>query len=305
MEKRFIVPEDEAGQRLDVYLTRRIGSLSRSQVKKLIELGQVRVKGEIIKAGYRLKGGEIIEAKIDLPPPEFSLKPENIPLNIIYADEDIIVINKPAGLVVHPGAGRREGTLVNALLFHFPEIATVGSPERPGIVHRLDGETSGVMVVARSTLAYKFLQRQFKNREVDKTYIGLVWGKFSQKGGKIEWGIGRHPHDRQRFSVRSRHPKEAITLFSVLYEGKDFSVLEIKPVTGRTHQIRVHLAAAGHPIIGDRRYGRKEKSLRRLFLHAQRLAFIHPSKKVWMEFEAPIPDEFKLFWMQEQGPKDK
>lgn len=305
MEKRFIVPEDEAGQRLDVYLTRRIGSLSRSQVKKLIELGQVRVKGEIIKAGYRLKGGEIIEAKIDLPPPEFSLKPENIPLNIIYADEDIIVINKPAGLVVHPGAGRREGTLVNALLFHFPEIATVGSQERPGIVHRLDGETSGVMVVARSTLAYKFLQRQFKNREVDKTYIGLVWGKFSQKGGKIEWGIGRHPHDRQRFSVRSRHPKEAITLFSVLYEGKDFSVLEIKPVTGRTHQIRVHLAAAGHPIIGDRRYGRKEKSLRRLFLHAQRLAFIHPSKKVWMEFEAPIPDEFKLFWMQEQGPKDK
>lgn len=305
MEKRFIVPEDEAGQRLDVYLTRRIGSLSRSQVKKLIELGQVRVKGEIIKAGYRLKGGEIIEAKIDLPPPEFSLKPENIPLNIIYADEDIIVINKPAGLVVHPGAGRREGTLVNALLFHFPEIAPVGSPERPGIVHRLDGETSGVMVVARSTLAYKFLQRQFKNREVDKTYIGLVWGKFSQKGGKIEWGIGRHPHDRQRFSVRSRHPKEAITLFSVLYEGKDFSVLEIKPVTGRTHQIRVHLAAAGHPIIGDRRYGRKEKSLRRLFLHAQRLAFIHPSKKVWMEFEAPIPDEFKLFWMQEQGPKDK
>lgn len=305
MEKRFIVPEDEAGQRLDVYLTRRIGSLSRSQVKRLIELGQVRVKGEIIKAGYRLKGGEIIEAKIDLPPSEFSLKPENIPLNIIYADEDIIVINKPAGLVVHPGAGRREGTLVNALLFHFPEIAPVGSPERPGIVHRLDGETSGVMVVARSPLAYKFLQRQFKNREVDKTYIGLVWGKFSQKGGKIEWGIGRHPHDRQRFSVRSRHPKEAITLFSVLYEGKDFSVLEIKPVTGRTHQIRVHLAAAGHPIIGDRRYGRKEKSLSRLFLHAQRLAFIHPSKKVWMEFEAPIPDEFKLFWMQEQGPKDK
>ncbi len=279
MEKRFIVPEDEAGQRLDIYLTRRIGSLSRSQVKKLIKLGQVQVKGEIIKAGYRLKGGEIIEVKIELPCSEFSLEPENIPLNIIYADEDIIVINKPAGLIVHPGAGCRKGTLVNALLFHFPEIATVGSRERPGIVHRLDGETSGVMVVARSALAYKFLQRQFKNREVDKTYIGLVWGKFSQKGGKIEWGIGRHPQDRQRFSIRSRHPKEAITIFSVVYEGKDFSVLEIKPVTGRTHQIRVHLAAAGHPIIGDRRYGRKEKTGSRLFLHAQRLAFYSSCKK--------------------------
>lgn len=305
MEKRFVVPEDEAGQRLDVYLTRRINSLSRCQVKKLIDLGQVRVKGETIKAGYRLKGGEIIEVKIEFPPPESTLEPENIPLNIIYADEDIIVINKPAGLIVHPGAGRRTGTLVNALLFHFPEIATVGSTERPGIVHRLDGETSGVMVVARSVLAYKFLQRQFKNREVDKTYIGLVWGKFSQKGGKIDWGIGRHPRDRQRFSVRSRRPKEAITIFSVLYEGEDFSVLEVKPVTGRTHQIRVHLAAAGHPIIGDRRYGRKEKTGSRLLLHAQRLAFIHPTKKVWMEFEAPIPNEFKVFWTQEQGSKAK
>lgn len=305
MEKRFVISDDDAGQRLDVYLTRRIGSLSRSQVKKIIDLGQVQVEGKIIKAGYRLKGGEIIEALIELPLPEFSLEPENIPLEIIFIDEDIIVINKPAGLIVHPGAGRRKGTLVNALLFHFPEIAMVGSRERPGIVHRLDGETSGVMVVARTALAYKFLQRQFKNREVDKTYIGLVWGKFSQKGGKIEWGIGRHPHDRKRFSVRSRHPKEAITLFSVLYEGKDFSVLEIKPVTGRTHQIRVHLAAAGHPIIGDRRYGRKEKSFSRLFLHAQRLAFIHPSKKTWMEFEAPIPDEFKAYWTQEQGAIDK
>ncbi len=305
MEKRFIVLDEDAGQRLDVYLTRRIGFLSRSQVRKLIDLGQVRVEGKELKAGYRLKGGETIEAKIDLPPPEFSLEPENIPLDIIYADEEIIVINKPAGLIVHPGAGRRKGTLLNALLFHFPEIATVGSRERPGIVHRLDGDTSGVMVVARTDLAYKSLQRQFKNREVDKTYIGLVWGKFSQKGGKIEWAIGRHPHDRQRFSVRSRHPKEAITFFSVLHEGKDFSVLEIKPITGRTHQIRVHLAAAGHPIIGDRRYGRKEKSPRRLFLHAHRLAFIHPSKKVWMEFEAPIPEEFRSFWSQNHGGKDK
>jgi len=305
VEKRFIVPEAEAAQRLDVYLTRRIGSLSRSQVKRLIDLGKVQVNGEVIKAGYKLKGGEIIDVKIELPPTEFSPESENIPLNVIYEDEDIIVINKPSGLIVHPGAGRSRGTLVNALLFHYPEVATVGSMERPGIVHRLDGETSGVMVVARSIHAYRSLQRQFKNREVDKTYIGLVWGKFSQKGGKIEWAIGRHPHDRKKFSVRSRKPKEAITVFSVLYEGKDFSVLEIKPVTGRTHQIRVHLAAAGHPIIGDRRYGRKEKTATRLFLHAQRLAFVHPTRKVWMEFEAPIPEEFKLFWKGEKVQKER
>lgn len=304
MEKRFVVPEDEAGQRLDVYLTRRIGFLSRSQVKKLIDLGDVRVNGEIIKAGYRLKGREIIEVKIELPSNETKIEPEDIPLNIIYADEDIIVINKPSGLIVHPGAGRRRGTLVNALLYHFPEIATVGAAERPGIVHRLDAETSGVMVVARSAVAYKSLQQQFKNREVDKTYIGLVWGKFSQKGGKIEWPIGRHPHDRQRFSVRTKHPKEAVTVFSVLHEGPDFSVLEIKPITGRTHQIRVHLAAAGHPIIGDRRYGRKDKRGGRLFLHAYRLAFVHPTKKMWMEFVAPIPEDFRLFWKNEPMVKE-
>ncbi len=297
MKKELPVPEAEAGQRLDVYITRRLNWLSRSQVKRLIDQGLVRVNGEIIKAGYRLKGGEKIEMEVETTsPPPTSLEPENIPLNIIYADEDVIVINKPAGLVVHPGAGKRGGTLVNAVLYHFPEIKTVGSPQRPGIVHRLDGDTSGVMVVARSNLAYKALQRQFKNREVDKTYIAIAWGRMSQPGGRIEWGIGRHPHDRSRFSIRSRRPKEAVTIFSVLREGKDFSVLEIKPITGRTHQIRVHLAAAGHPIVGDRRYGRKEGSSRRLFLHARRLAFIHPTKQVWMEFEAPIPPEFKAFW---------
>ncbi|MCX7972982.1 MAG: RluA family pseudouridine synthase [Candidatus Aminicenantes bacterium] len=305
MEKQFVVPEDEAGQRLDVYLTRRIGFLSRSQVKKLIDLGEVRVNGEVIKAGYRLKGGEIIDVKIKPVSNDTAIEPENIPLNLIYVDDDIIVINKPAGLIVHPGAGQKKGTLVNALLYHFPEIATVGPIERPGIVHRLDAETSGVMVVARSAIAYKSLQRQFKNREVDKTYLGIVWGKFSQKGGKIEWAIGRHPHDRQRFSVRTRHPKEAITVFSVLHEGKDFSVLEIKPITGRTHQIRVHLAAAGHPIIGDRRYGRRDKRGSRLFLHARRLAFIHPTKKVWMEFESPIPDEFRFYWQDELETREK
>lgn len=298
MKQAYPVTAAEAGQRLDVFVTTRVGFLTRSQVRRLIDAGSIRVGGEIVKAGYRLKPGE--EVKIDYEPsrPSSNLEPENMPLNLIYADEHIIVINKPSGLIVHPGAGRLGGTLVNALLYHFPEVATVGSVERPGIVHRLDGETSGVMVVARSALAYRSLQRQFKNREVDKTYIAIVWGNFSQKGGKIEWGIGRHPHDRQRFSVRTRQPKEAITFFSVVREGKDFSVLEVKPITGRTHQIRVHLAAAGHPVIGDRRYGRKESGQfpRRLFLHARRLAFVHPVQGIWVEFEAPIPEEFVAFW---------
>ncbi len=301
MKREFSVQESEARQRLDVFLALNLTGVSRSQIKRLIEEGQVRVNSAEVKAGYRLKKGDVVEVEVELPSPASPLEPENIPLNIIYVDEDIIVLNKPAGLIVHPGAGRRGGTLVNALLFHFPEVALVGSPERPGIVHRLDGDTSGVMVVARSGLAYKNLQRQFKNREVDKSYIGIVWGKFSQKGGKIDWGIGRHPHDRQRFSVRTNRPKEAVTIFRVVHETKNFSVLEIKPITGRTHQIRVHLAAAGHPVVGDRRYGRKMAGTpgTRLFLHAQRLAFLHPRKQRWMEFEAPLPSEFKLFWEKE------
>ena len=246
------------------------------------------------KPSHKLRVGDIVEVEV-LEVKKTSLLPENIPLDVLYCDEHIIVINKPPGLVVHPGAGVTKGTLVNALLYHFPGIEMIGHPERPGIVHRLDKETSGIMVVARSRKAYSELKRQFKAREVEKIYLGLVWGQIQTMEGKIDWAIGRHPKHRQRISIRTKKPREALTYYSVKKILKNFTLLEIKPVTGRTHQIRVHFAAAGHPIVGDSRYGGRDKAKKytRLFLHAWHLVFAHPATKTLAEFFAPVPQEFQ------------
>ena len=268
--------------------------LTRSQAQKLIAEKMVRVNKTWSKAAHKLRLGDVVE--IELPTGEKSpLLPENIPLDVLYNDEHVIVINKPAGLVVHPGAGVPQGTLVNALLYHFPGMERIGHPERPGIVHRLDKETSGVMVVARSIKAYSELKRQFKAREVEKIYLGLVWGEIQTAEGKIDWAIGRHPRHRQRISIRTKKPREALTYYSVKKVLKNFTLLEIRPVTGRTHQIRVHFAAAGHPIVGDGRYGGRDKSKKynRLFLHAWHLVFAHPITKTLVEFYAPLPQEFQ------------
>jgi 23S rRNA pseudouridine1911/1915/1917 synthase len=242
-----------------------------------------------------LKEGDVVEVEDREVSRKSALLPENIPLDIIHSDEHIIVLNKPAGLVVHPGAGVEAGTLVNALVYHFPGIERVGHPERPGIVHRLDKETSGVMVIARTEKAYSELKRQFKAREVEKVYLGLVRGHVQVVDGRIDWALGRHPRHRQRISIRTKKPKAALTLYSVKKTFPDFTLLEIKPVTGRTHQIRVHFAAAGHPIVGDTRYGGKDKSAgrQRLFLHAWHIVFTHPVGKNLLEFYAPIPKEFQ------------
>jgi 23S rRNA pseudouridine1911/1915/1917 synthase len=293
-EKFHITHSHGFGQRLDVFLSGHLLQLTRSQTQKLISEKQVRVNGTWPKPGNKLRLGDIIEVEI-AEQKQISLQPENIPLDILYRDEHIVVINKPAGLVVHPGAGVTEGTLVNALLYHFPGIEKIGHWERPGIVHRLDKETSGVMVVARSLKAYTELKRQFKEREVEKIYLGLVWGQLQTMAGKIDWAIGRHPKYRQRISVRTKKPREALTYYSVKKVLKEFSLLEIRPVTGRTHQIRVHFAAAGHPIVGDTRYGGQDKAKRfaRLFLHAWHLVFAHPVTKSLVEFYAPVPKEFQ------------
>jgi 23S rRNA pseudouridine1911/1915/1917 synthase len=296
------VPEDKFhitlshgfGQRLDVFLSAHLSRLTRSQVQKLVDDKKVRVNGAWSKPAHKLRVGDVVE--VDLSgETKIPLMPENIPLEVLYSDEDIIVINKPAGLVVHPGAGVTHGTLVNALLYHFPGIEKVGHPERPGIVHRLDKETSGVMVVARSEKAYFELKRQFKAREVEKIYLGLVRGRIQTMEGKIDWAIGRHPRHRQRISIRTKKPKEALTYYWVKKVLKNFTLLEIKPVTGRTHQIRVHFAAAGHPIVGDSRYGGREKSGKfgRLFLHAWHIVFAHPVTGILVEFYAPLPREFQ------------
>ena len=289
-KKEFVVSSESGpGQRLDVYLAKCLEGLTRSRIRKLIDAGKVMVNGASKKAGHKLRENDLVEAEVGKEPsPE--LRPQDVPLTVLYADDHIVIINKPCGLVVHPGAGNREGTLASALLYRFPEISSLGPAERPGIVHRLDKETSGVMVVARSPEAYASLQKQFKDRDVRKVYLGLAWGKMPSEG-RMDRPIGRHIKHGQRMSVRTRKPRPAETFFKVREEFKGMSFLEIRPVTGRTHQIRVHLAAAGHPLAGDSRYGRRREQPKfpRLFLHAHRLSFIHPGTGERVEFTSELP----------------
>ena len=282
------------GSRLDVFLADRVPSLTRSQIRKLIDEGAARVGGALRRASHKLRAGEVVEFAYDIPVPA-GVEPQDIPFNILYADEDVVVLVKPAGLVVHPGAGNAAGTLANALVGRFPEIAAVGPEDRPGIVHRLDKETSGVMVAARSARAYESLVGQFRSKDVWKTYLGLVWGRITAPEGRIDWPIGRHATDGKRISVRSRHPKDAETFFKVLQTFRDTTLLEVRPVTGRTHQIRVHLAAAGHPVAGDALYGRKKAARKfpRLFLHAHTLSFLHPGTGERLTFASELPPDLE------------
>jgi len=296
-KREFIVSSGRgAGVRLDVYLSGERNHAARSRIHQFIEKGMVAVNARPKKPGYKLKEGDRIEIEGDLEEHENAagtLQPEHLPLNILYSDGAVAVIDKPAGLVVHPGAGNKAGTLSNALLHRFPGIAGVGEPDRPGIVHRLDKETSGVMVAALRPEAYVSLQKQFKDRKIGKVYLGLVWGRMKAKEGRIDWPIGRHVRDGQRISIHTRKPRPAETLFRVIEEMGEMSLLEIRPLTGRTHQIRVHLAAAGHPIAGDSRYGRRREkpNFPRLFLHAHLLAFIHPETGERREFVSPLPED--------------
>jgi 23S rRNA pseudouridine1911/1915/1917 synthase len=288
-------PEAGSGTRLDVFLADKIEGLSRAQVRKVIDGGGVRVGSFARKAGYKLKAGDRVHIEFEIPEREGVLIPQNIPLKIVYMDADVIVIDKPPHLVVHPGPGHPSGTLVNALIYHFPEVALVGCEQRPGIVHRLDQDTSGVMVVARSPRAFSFLHDQFKRRVVWKTYLALAWGRVTAAEGKLSWPLGRHPREGSRISIRARSPKKAETFFAVQRVFKDTTLLEVKPVTGRTHQIRVHLAAAGHPVVGDPVYGRKRepRDFPRIFLHAHTLSFLHPETEERLTFASPLPPDLE------------
>jgi 23S rRNA pseudouridine1911/1915/1917 synthase len=292
-----LVVTAEAGEkaRLDVFLADKIPGLSRAQVQKVIDGGGVRVGSFARKAGYKLKANDRIHVDYKLPEPEAKLVPQNIPLKIIYMDADVIVIDKQANLVVHPGPGHPSGTLANALIHHFPEVALIGAEERPGIVHRLDQDTSGVMVVARTPVAFSSLQEQFRRRVVWKTYLALAWGRVTATEGRLSWPLGRHPKEGSRMSVRARSPKRAETFFQVQRVFRDTTLLEVRPVTGRTHQIRVHLAAAGHPIVGDPVYGRRRepREFPRIFLHAHTLSFVHPSTGERLTFASPLPPDLE------------
>ena len=298
--RQFIVDGADAGRRLDVFLAHASG-LSRARVQDLIERGAVLVGGHPQKPRHALRIGERVTVAVPDPEP-LALTPEPIPLDILYEDEDLLVLNKPAGLVVHPGAGRTTGTLVHALLAHCRDLPGIGGVERPGIVHRLDRETSGVMVVAKSETAHGSLSAQFKDRVVRKRYLALVHGTVGHETGRIEAAIGRREHDRKRMGVRIRGGREARTAYRVLRRLADMTLVEASLETGRTHQIRVHLAHIGHPVIGDAVYGGRRgrhpatpggPPAGRQMLHAWRLGFRHPRTDAWLEFTAPIPEDLR------------
>jgi 23S rRNA pseudouridine1911/1915/1917 synthase len=291
----FTVHASEAGMRLDVLLASRPGGISRSLAAQLIDAGHVRVNGVARKPGYRVRGGEVVAGRLPDPQPTGFL-PEPIPLHRLYEDADIIVIDKPAGLVVHPAPGHRSGTLVNALLYHCPDLTGIGTELRPGIVHRLDKDTSGTLVVAKTAAALEHLAGQFKRRTVRKDYLALVHGEMPAPNGTVRLPIGRHPVDRKRMSTMSRKGREAETEWRVLRTLCGASLLEVGLRTGRTHQIRVHCAAIGHPILGDPVYGRgrgggERRGPGRQMLHALRLEIDHPRTGERMRFESPLPED--------------
>ncbi len=289
--KKLELTADRTGERLDVFLARLARDLSRSQARRLIDDGLVTVDGRRERPSHRLVTGARVAATLP-PVEEAGLEPERIPLAIIYQDEDIIVVDKPAGLTVHPAPGHPRGTLVNALLTLVPELAASRDRVRPGIVHRLDKDTSGLLVVARNERARSGLTRQLKEREVRKTYLALVRGIPQPAQGTIEAPIGRHPRNRKKMAVVAGG-REAETKYRVREELGSFALLEVEPVTGRTHQIRVHLAAIGHAVVGDAVYGKRSSLVERQFLHAWRLAFTLPSSGRLVEFESPLPAELR------------
>jgi 23S rRNA pseudouridine1911/1915/1917 synthase len=285
---------DRGGERLDSFVARRCPELSRTHAGRLIDEGLVTLDGRQAKRSERVEAGASVSVTIP-PPEEIDLTAEEIPLTIIYQDGDIIVVDKPAGLTVHPAPGHPSGTLVNALLAACPDLRGISGTLRPGIVHRLDKDTSGLIVVAKSDRAMRSLQRQLKNREVQKTYLALVHGRLEPREGMIEAPIGRHPKNRKKMAVVSGG-REAITKYRMREEiaGGKHTLLEVEPVTGRTHQIRVHMAALGHPIVGDATYGRRTKIVDRQFLHAHRLAFAMPLGGRTVEFESPLPADLRV-----------
>ncbi len=296
------VPDDGDGVRLDLFLVSVLPSQSRSQIQRLIKQGLVNVGGKPGKSNQAMKAGQ--DVTVELPEPvESSVEPEPLPLHIVFQDRDIVVIDKPAGMVVHPAAGHASGTLVNALLHHVDDLSGIGGEKRPGIVHRLDRGTSGLLVVAKHDAAHEELARQFHDREVEKDYFALVWGEV-MAGRRIDAPIGRDPENRKKMSAKARRSREAVTrIVRAEHFGRMLTLVQVAIHTGRTHQIRVHLSAIGHPVVGDPLYGgvhrrvpgdlRAVTHLERPFLHAARLVFKHPTDGRRMEFESALPDDLQ------------
>jgi 23S rRNA pseudouridine1911/1915/1917 synthase len=282
---------DRSGDRVDVFIARALPEISRSYVKRLLDGGLVTIGGRVPKASEKAsKGAEIV---VEVPPPEeLSLEPQLIPVAVIYQDNDLIVVDKPPGLTVHPAPGHPSGTLVNALLAMCPDLQGIAGTLRPGIVHRLDKDTSGLLVVAKNDRAMRALQSQLSERRVHKTYLALVRGIPSPREGQIEAPIGRNPKNRKKMAIVG-DGRASTTRYKVREELPGHALLEVEPVTGRTHQIRVHLSAIGHPIVGDSVYGRPSPLVGRQFLHAWKLAFAMPLGGRQVEFESPLPVDLR------------
>jgi 23S rRNA pseudouridine1911/1915/1917 synthase len=300
--ERLTVPGEAEGSRLDRFLASMLGGHSRSQIQRLIKEGRVRIGDRTAKANQPVRAGQRVE--LDVPTPiAASVEPEALPLNIVYEDSDVLVVDKPAGMVVHPAAGHRSGTLVNALLHHVTDLSGIGGERRPGIVHRLDRGTSGLMVVAKHDAAHERLARQFHDREVQKEYVALVWGEV-MAGRRIDEPIGRDSSNRKKMSARARRSRSAVTrVVRAEPIGRALTLVQVAIYTGRTHQIRVHLSAIGHPIVGDPLYGgvrrrvagdlRAVQRLERPFLHASSLSFTHPADGRRMSFASPLPADLQ------------
>lgn len=305
----IVVPANQGRERLDLFLTQQIHAISRARLQKVIAEKKVLVNGKPAKASHLISPFEKIE--VCIPKPEaVDIVAENIPLDILYEDEHLLVLNKSAGMVVHPAVGNFNGTLVNALLYHCGDLSSVGGKKRPGIVHRLDKETSGLMVVAKEDISHRHLSHQFKKKQTERQYWALVWGELKNRRGKIETHIARSPKDRKRMSVQSMG-KVAITHYETIEAFKLLSLVQLKLETGRTHQIRVHLSYLGHPVFGDKTYAGRNRQLGSLTtqdrqraaellltmdrqaLHAKTLGFLHPVKEEFMRFDSELPKDMK------------
>lgn len=290
---KFHINKSGINKRLDVYLSDALPKMSRTYIKKGIDSGWIKINNKKTKASYKIKKGDFITVDVpsekDLP----NIKPEKIPIDIIYEDEDIIIINKKRGMVVYPGPGNKSGTLANALLNHTSELSSWGGNYRPGIVHRLDKDTSGLLIVAKNNMAHKYIAQQLKNRKVEKVYIALVFGSVKENSGVVAAPIGRNPVNRTKMMVTNHNSRKAMTCFKVLERFADFTLLKLNIKTGRKHQIRVHMEYIGHPLVGDSTYCSKNNpfSIKGQALHAYKLGFKHPRTGNLIEFTAPLPED--------------
>lgn len=293
MELLEIFVDSEDNERLDLYLSQEMNDVSRSYIQKLIKEGLVKVNNKAVKAKYIVSEGDYIQ--VHLPEPKkLEIESENIAIDVVYEDEDIAVVNKPQGMVVHPAPGNYSGTLVNALLYHLNSLSSINGIIRPGIVHRIDKDTSGLLMIAKNNLAHEELSKQLKAHTINRIYYALVDGNIKEEKGTVDAPIGRHPVDRKKMTVISLNSREAVTHFKVLERFGQYTLIEAKLETGRTHQIRVHMSFISHPVTGDPLYGGKNQRFRTSgqLLHAKTIGFIHPRTKKYLEFDSPLPEHF-------------